>query len=112
MPSWSDGPAGTPFLQHSNTPILQYSNTPTLQYSTSLLLRWRSLCIAIRPLRELFSAGQSSPQQHIRNDQEEGTHRPTTESRRQKTPEAGGDDIDERHGQHEFPGEVHQLVHP
>ena len=33
------------------------------------------------------------------------------EARRHKTPHGGGQDIDQRHRQHEFPGKIHKLVH-
>src|SRR5205823_6554971 len=73
------------------------------------------------PINTLGNFGVNrTPQNHIRNDEQYRAYEPSkrhgSEWKQSPTfgeiPETGNEDIDESHGKHELPGEVHQLIHP
>src|SRR6185312_16863086 len=67
--------------------------------------------IAIRALFQFLCVHQSASEQNVGAHDERGAHEPAFVTGRHEMPNGGGNDIDERHGQHEFPGEVHELIH-
>src|SRR3954447_16027234 len=81
---------------------------------------WDQLCgelfigsfrITINSFADFLLLKQRESKHRIGTKNEQTANEPTDHSMRHEMPEACGKQIDERHRQHELPGEVHELIH-
>src|SRR5882724_10904670 len=78
------------------------------------MLKWgnsRSFRVSIGSFADIAAQEQPAREHDVWAQHEKRADQPPRKARRQKSPDSGGDQIDQGHGQHELPGEVHQLIH-
>ena len=70
----------------------------------------KSFCKTIRAFADVFFLELRFAQKHVRADHQRAARQPARESSARKMPERGGNDVHQRHRDHEFPREVHELI--
>src|ERR1041385_3519941 len=84
---------------------------PIVSAESNTNARSISGCQFISAFAEIAFAGHCPREGGVGNRNQSETNKDPPQPRIHETPDNRGDEIYETHWQHEFPGEVHQLIH-